>query len=182
MLHLVRGRPGSGKTTLVLRICEEFADRGIRIAGFVTEEIRRDGKRWGFRVRDLRGGEAVMARRDSESPLRVGRYGVDLRAFEEVALPAISEDRDADLLVIDEIGRMELLSRVFREALEKRLSRDVSLLATIPACRLSFVDSLLSREDVRVYTLSVSNREIVRGVIKEAILSELQRSDDILGP
>ncbi len=177
MIHLVRGRPGSGKTTLVLRLCEELADYGIRVMGFVTEEIREGGKRSGFQVRDLRGRKAVMATLGGGSPVKVGRYSVDLRAFEDVALPAISMHQDADLLVIDEIGKMELHSRAFLQALKNRLSKDVTVLATIPAYSLPFVDTLLSRPDVKVYDLTVTNRDEMREVVKRALLSELRRSD-----
>jgi len=175
MLHLVRGQPGCGKTTLVLRIARELADIGIRTAGFVTEEIREGGNRWGFLVRDLRGGSAVMARVGLPSPVRVGKYGVDLEAFEAVALRALAPGWEPDLFVVDEIGKMELASPSFVSALERILSGKTPLLATVPAYRLPFVDMLLSREDTQVYDLSPSQREALREVILEAILADLRR-------
>ncbi|MEJ5186873.1 MAG: NTPase [Candidatus Geothermincolales bacterium] len=182
MLHLVRGKPGSGKTTLVLQVCRDLADKGIRTAGFVTEEIRRGGKRWGFLVRDLRGGSAVMARRGMRSPVRVGSYGVDLEAFEEIALRSICPEQEPDLFVVDEIGKMELSSPSFVSALEKVISGRIPLLATVPAYGLPFVDLLLSREDARVYEISPSNREAMKEVVLEAVLFDLRRSDEALGP
>lgn len=111
---LITGRPGVGKTTLILRFVEELRQGGIPYAGFITLEVREGGKRRGFQIQDLRSGTRVLfAHVDFDSPHRVGKYGVDLDRFEEVALYALGH-REARVMVIDEIGRMELLSPGFR--------------------------------------------------------------------
>lgn len=86
---LVRGSPGSGKTTLAVKVAEDLAELGFKTAGFVTEEIREGKTRIGFRIRDLRGGEAVMAHVDFRTGPRVGKYTVDLEVLEKTALKAL---------------------------------------------------------------------------------------------
>lgn len=168
---LVRGSPGCGKTTLAVRVVEELAGRGFKAAGFVTEEIREGKTRRGFRIRDLDGGEAVMAHVDFRGGPRVGKYTIDLKALEEVALQAMDKARGgADLVVIDEIGKMEALSAAFRERVVELLDLPIPLLATVPAGDHPFILSLLERRDVSVYDIDRRNREEMKEVVEEDLL------------
>ena len=171
---LVTGRPGSGKTTLVVRLVEGLGADGFKAAGFVTEEIREGSLRKGFMVRDLRGSEAVLAHVDFRGEYRVGKYGVDVEAFEKVALQALRKARgEADLLVVDEIGRMELASASFRSTLLEFLDMHVPLVATVHAGRDAFSASLRERDDVVLYRVGPSNRdhlvEVIDGKIRAAL-------------
>lgn len=97
-----------GKTTLVRRVAERLREEGYRLAGFYCPEVRRGGRRVGFRIMSLDGRhEAWLARVDGCSGPRVGRYNT-CREAEEVASRAAEEASQADLVVIDEIGPMEL--------------------------------------------------------------------------
>src|SRR5438132_1541000 len=112
---LITGSPGAGKTTLTGRVVDTLRDRGEPLAGFMTFEIRRGGRRTGFTIRGVGGLERTLAVRGGDPP-RVGAYGVDLRAFEEVALLELENGLElGSTLVVDEIGKMELLSDAFRD-------------------------------------------------------------------
>ena len=108
---LLTGRPGVGKTTVVQAVARLFPGE---VGGFLTGEIRERGMRKGFSITSVEGANVVMAHVDFRSSVRVGKYGVDVPAFERIALPAL---RDAvqrkRIIVIDEIGKMELASRKF---------------------------------------------------------------------
>ena len=108
---LLTGVPGVGKTTLVRRVVDRL--EGLQLAGFTTEEICEGGRRLGFRIVPLAGGERTMAHVDFPGPERVGRYGVDVAAIEAVAATALAPHPTVDLYVVDEIGRMECLSERF---------------------------------------------------------------------
>ncbi|GGP20270.1 NTPase [Thermocladium modestius] len=103
---LLTGPPGAGKTTAVKRIVEILSSKGISVSGFYTEERRSGGKRVGFAIVDAAGrGERIMALIGEGSP-RVGRYRVDLDAI-SWGLESIAGM--SDVLVIDEVGPMEML-------------------------------------------------------------------------
>jgi nucleoside-triphosphatase len=164
---LITGRPGVGKTTLVQRVVSRL---GVRPRGFTTEEIRVGGVRKGFRIRIFGGKEGVLAHVGLASPYRVGRYGVDLRAFEEIALPELEEAlEEGAFLVIDEIGTMELFSRRFRDLVLRALDTPAPLLGVLKERGDGFLRSIREREDVRLFTLTTENREEV----EEAVLGEV---------
>jgi len=154
---LLTGRPGVGKTTLLMSVVERL--RGsLHLAGFTTAESRDpSGERTGFGILTIEGKQAELARAGLRSSTRVGRYGVNLEAFERLALPELAR-RSVDLILIDEIGKMECASHRFCRAVEDALDAEVSVLATLGISRLPFLESVRSRPDVELLTLTERNR------------------------
>ena len=118
---LLAGRPGCGKTTLIKQVVNKLP-RGA--GGFYTEEIRDGGTRAGFKIVTLDGEEAVFAHVDFKTPHHVGKYGLDLSALERIGVGAVRQAIQARrLVVIDEIGPMEIRSPIFREAVNEALQQ-----------------------------------------------------------
>ncbi len=154
---LLTGRPGVGKTTLVRRVLEELDD--VPATGFYTAEIRSGGRRVGFRIVTLNGQEANLAHVDIPSKHRVSRYGVDVAAFERVALPCLVPGPSPCLIVIDEIGKMECFSRAFQKAVVRALEADTPVLATIALRGDRFIEGLKAREDIELVQITPANRD-----------------------
>jgi nucleoside-triphosphatase len=154
---LLTGRPGCGKTTLIKRIVKQLARPA---GGFYTEEIRERGRRVGFRMITLDGQETVFAHVDFKKPERLGKYGLDLSALESVGVEAIREAvRARQLVVIDEIGPMEIRSTIFRDAVNEALDSELLVLATIFARPLPFTNAIKSRPNVTLIEVRSDNRE-----------------------
>ncbi len=156
---LLEGRPGVGKTTVARRVVGLLQGQGVPVTGFTTEEIRRGRRREGFAVETIEGQRETLAHLDLPGPPRVGRYGVDLAAFERVVLPVLEEVPKARVVVIDELGKMELASAPFRTAVGRLFREEVSLVATVHVFRDEFTDALKRRGDVEVMRISASNRD-----------------------
>ena len=156
---LIEARPGAGKTTAARRLVKILQERGIPVQGFTTEEIREGGRRVGFAVTALGGPTAVLAHVSLAGPPRVGRYGVDLKAFEQVALPALGDPRAGRVVVIDEVGKMELASAAFRGAVQRLLDTGCPLVATVHTHRHPFSDAL--KRQVQVVQLDAGNRDLL---------------------
>jgi len=107
---LLTGLPRAGKTTLIEKAVQNLKIRFI-IDGFITKEIRERGERTGFEISGIKGTRKILSHKDFQSPYRVGKYGVNLKNLEDI-IDKI-ESKNCDILVIDEIGKMELLSRKF---------------------------------------------------------------------
>ena len=154
---LLTGRPGCGKTTLIKRVVNSLPGRA---GGFYTAEIRDRGARAGFKIVTLDGEEAVFAHVDFKTPDRVGKYGLDLSALERIGVGAVRQAIQARrLVVIDEIGPMEIRSPIFREAVNEALDSELPLLAAIFARSLPFIDAIKSRPDVTLIEIRPENRE-----------------------
>jgi nucleoside-triphosphatase len=162
---LLEGRPGVGKTTAAWRLARLLTDAGVPVAGFVTQEIRKRGRRLGFRIESLRGGSGILAHVDLPGPPRVGKYGVDLEAFERIAIPALSET--GEITVIDELGKMELASESFREAVSALFDKPFPIVATVHAYRHPFTDALKDRADVETLPVNGQTRDGLPGCLAE---------------
>lgn len=154
---LVTGPPRSGKTTLTKAVVSLLRERGELLAGFTTGDIKRGGRRTGFTISGIGGLERRLAVRGGTGP-RVGSYSVDVAAFEEVALLEIENGLEIGAtLVVDEIGKMELLSERF-SALVPRIMGAERVLATAPAHSDPFSDALKARTDIYLVELPSSDR------------------------
>lgn len=171
---LIRGKPGSGKTTLITKIIESLKDKTA--GGFYTQEIREGKERVGFAVKTLvgttrfrDGEEGILSHVDFKSGLRVGKYKVDTRVIDKLIAGSIEKAvRDKDIVVIDEIGKMEMFSQNFKSVVKKALDSPKKVLATIPVYSNTFLDSLKARNDIEVFNLDVDNRDrLVKDILRE---------------
>ena len=145
---LLVGRPGAGKSTVAQRTADFLRGSGLRVGGFFTGELRERGRRVGFAVETFPGERATLAHVSFPGPPRVSKYGVDVEAFERVALPALAKAADADVVIIDELGKMELASKAFRDAVKGLFDGALPIVATVQSAREPFTDRLKRRADV----------------------------------
>ena len=145
---LLEGRPGIGKTTVARRLLKLLQEAGVPVGGFTTGELRTGARREGFVVEAASGARALLAHIDLPGPPRVGWYGVDLAAFERVALPALRTPRIGRVVVVDELDKIELASTASCEALMALLGRDVAVVATVHQSHHRFTDALKRRPEI----------------------------------
>ncbi|HVH15900.1 MAG TPA: NTPase [Candidatus Angelobacter sp.] len=131
---LLTGRPGVGKTTLVNRVYEHYSKNGFKIEGLTTREVREGGARTGFMITDLSSGqEGWLAKKDSGTGPRVGSYVVASYDLEKIGVTALERSMSgaADLVIVDEIGPMEMTSILFRNNISKILNGNKAVVATV---------------------------------------------------
>lgn len=165
---LLSGKPGTGKTSLI----KEAIDRvKIEAGGFYTQEIRSAGVRQGFKIITLDGKEAILAHINISSPYQVSKYNVDINSLNEVGISAIQQAlKQNDLIVIDEIGKMELLSLQFQEVVLQAIQSGKKVLGTVMFTSHPFADEVKRHPEVTTLVVSGTNRN---QVLKE-ILAWLQ--------
>ena len=163
-VYLLTGKPGTGKTSLIKEVAARTKGRA---GGFYTEEIRNQGVRKGFRLVTLDGEEAVLAHVDIRSPHRVGKYGVDIDSLERVGVPALCKAaQHSDLVVIDEIGKMELFSGSFRETVRQIIGGGKNVLGTIMLNPNPWVDYIKRQPRVNLITVT---RESYQQILKQLL-------------
>jgi nucleoside-triphosphatase len=153
---LLTGRPGVGKTTIIKEVVRQL---GGRAGGFYTAEIREGGRRQGFKIVTLDGEEGVLSHVSIKAAPRVSKYGVNLQDLEEIGVKALWQAlAEADYVVVDEIGKMELFSEEFRTAVTEAIQSDKVVLGTVMATRQPWVDALKALPQVSVVLVTQDNR------------------------
>jgi nucleoside-triphosphatase len=154
---LLTGPPGIGKTTVIRRVAEGLAGR--RLGGFYTDEIRVQGQRQGFRLLTFDGRETVIAHIRHPKTYQVGKYGVDVSAIDEIVGHALKLDEHIDVYFVDEIGKMECLSRLFVAAMGKVLHFNKPVVATIALRGTGFITQVKQLPEAQLWELNHKNRE-----------------------
>jgi len=175
--YALTGPPGCGKTTAILKIAKKLIEEGVRVEGIYTEEIREGGRRVGFAIKRIGGGEGILAHvRFSDGP-RLGRYVVNIRDLEEVGVSAILYGLEkGEVIVVDEVGPMELYSKRFREAVEKLLASDKHSVLTVHyRSRDPLVLKVKKMAAENLLVLNPSNRDKIPIMVVERILEALGR-------
>ena len=161
--YLLCGTPGVGKTTLIKQAIAKVEGRA---GGFYTQEIRSQGVRKGFEIVTLDGERAILAHVDIHSPYRVSKYGVDVSNLDRVGVSAIQKaTQDCDIVVIDEIGKMELFSLAFREKVLEALNSGKRVLGTIMLPSHPWADQIKKRPEVKVLQVTRTNHPQVLGEV-----------------
>jgi len=154
---LLTGPPGIGKTTVIQRF---LARTRVGAGGFYTQEIRRGGQRFGFSLNLLSGEQHILASVAIGGRWRVGKYGVDVRTFETAAVPAMEKAiADNRLVVVDEIGKMELFSESFHRAVQRALDSSAPVLGTILSRPHPFADEIRRRGNITIVEVTWKNRD-----------------------
>lgn len=149
------GAPSSGKTTVIKKV---IALLEVPAVGFYTVEERINGRRTGFLMKSLDGGEGYLAHENLNSRCKVRRYGVSLENIASIAVPSILPVPGA-VIILDEIGRMECFSAGFRDAALRALDSDCVVVGTITLGGDRFIGEIKGRTDVELTGVTPENRD-----------------------
>lgn len=160
----ITGLPGAGKTYALLRIIEMLKSEELTIGGMIDEPIMDGHHRVGFTVKNIVTGETeTFAHVDYESKIMVGKIGIDVPKFDSVAIEAIkSACENCDIIVIDEVGKMEVESPAFVEAVREALDCDKPMILTLhKKSRNPLLQDIRRRDDVRILEVTPTNRNLL---------------------
>ena len=163
---LITGPPGCGKSTLISKLIGYYNnEKNYTIYGFLTPEIRERGDRIGFNIVDIYSGKISQLARvgDFKTKYKLGKYNVFIQEFDKYIEDNLSlEGKTIDLIVIDEIGKMELFSKKFQNFIKNIFSLKISILATI-GLKLShpLKTYLLNLPSVLLLNLNKRNSQLI---------------------
>ncbi|MEE4311669.1 MAG: NTPase [candidate division KSB1 bacterium] len=173
MKILITGKPGIGKTTFIREI---ISATQAEWSGFYTQHILEDKKRIGFRIITMEGDTGILAHVKYPGKKSVGKYKVNINDLEKVAVRSVENAiMDKRPVVIDEIGKMEILSDSFRRIVQIVLNSNLPLIGSIALANEVFFNNIRKREDVMVVELTDDNRRILRTMILD-----MMKKDGIL--
>ncbi|UCH82011.1 MAG: hypothetical protein JSW20_05130 [Nitrospiraceae bacterium] len=164
------GAPSCGKTTVIRKVISGLA---LPAKGFFTEEEISGDRRVGFMMNTLDGRKAYLAHQDITSDFCIRRYGVSIHNIDTVAVPSILPVANA-IIILDEIGKMECFSDLFKEAALKALDSHNIVIGTITLGGDEFIQSIKDRADIDISEVTLGNRDSLPDIIlaKVTVLTE----------
>ncbi|MDZ7292512.1 MAG: NTPase [candidate division KSB1 bacterium] len=165
---LLTGRPGIGKTTIIVALAKKL---GNRAGGFFTREIREGGERIGFAIETIDGKRGTLARVNLPRGPKIGRYTVLLHDLEALAIPALRLAAvNGKIVLLDEIGRMELCSSAFVSTVTELLAGPAAMVATIALHGDARIEKYKSFPGVRIITVTEKNRDQLPDNLMEQLI------------
>jgi nucleoside-triphosphatase len=171
-LFFITGPPGIGKTTIILKTVESFKNTGFKVGGMLSREVRENGTRVGFELIDLDTGQkGWLAHVNQPKGPQISKYRVNLRDLDNIGAGSIRKAvTDAQIVVVDEIGPMELLSLAFKEAVVQAINSHKPLLGVIhQRARDPLIDALRKRDDAEIVEVTYGNRTILHNLLIQMI-------------
>jgi len=165
---LLTGVPGVGKTTVLLRTVDVLKTKGYSVGGMISREVRSDGARVGFEILDLSSGKrGWLARANQESGPRVGKYRVHLSDLETTGANAVvAAAENCDVVVIDEIGPMEMFSERFKLAVKLAVDSGKLVVGVIHwKTRSWLTEEIRKREDTELFEVIPVNRDKLHEIV-----------------
>lgn len=153
---LVTGPPRSGKSTLIEKVVQGISRPAT---GFFTQELREKGRRVGFSITTLEGKTGVLAHQSIRSTFRVGKYRVNLEDLDQIAVPSMLPSTPDQIVVVDEIGKMECFSRLFKETLLEILSSTNLVIGSVAIKGDRFIQSIKKRDDISLVSITEKTRD-----------------------
>lgn len=172
------GQPGIGKTSVLLRSVNGLKNRGYEIGGMISRDVREGGVRVGFEIMDFSTGQrGWLAHINQPTGPKISKYRVNLTDLDAIGVSSILDAvRNADVIIVDEIGPMELFSSAFRDAVVEAVESNKPVLGTIHfGLRNPLVNSIRKREDAEIFEVTYENRETLHNLIIDKVVQSLQK-------
>ena len=177
-LVFVTGHPGVGKTSVLFRAVDALKGEGYKVGGMISREIRERGVRVGFEIVDLHTGQrGWLAHITQPTGPQISKYRVNLSDLNVIgASSIINATRDADIIVVDEIGPMELFSPEFKKAVDQAIRSSKPVAGTIhSSARDPLINTIKAREDAEILEVTYENREDLHNVIIDKVVQSLEK-------
>ena len=178
MIILITGKPNTGKSTAIHKIVDMLGRK--RCSGLLAEEILVNNERVGFSTYGIQSKDKItLAHVDIDKKYAVEIFGVDLKALESLSekeLDIALRDDKIKFIIVDEIGRMQVMSEKFRNLLDKIADSNKILIASI--CfedEVEYIRDFKNRDDVELIILNEENRN----EIPLKVIEEVNKDDDL---
>ncbi|MEM0158679.1 MAG: NTPase [Thermoplasmataceae archaeon] len=160
----ITGPVGSIKAEALRKIIDMLEKDGAVVQGVIVSEITQGTKLTGYSILDLATKKRVtFAQSGIVSRVKIDKIGVDTRLLEEILIPSLQKARsNADYIVIDEVGKLENLTKNVQKEIEDTLKSEKPLIVTLhKKSRNPVLQEIRSLEGIRVFDITPINRNIL---------------------
>lgn len=173
---MLTGPRGAGKTTAAQTTLEML--EADDLAGYFTEPMGDPVDPKGHLMHPMGYPARTIAHVNSAKGPRVGRFRVNVEAFERDGVAAL---RDAaagtNIIIMDEIGRFEEHAPNFVAAIHACLDAPAPVLGVLSAHGGSVVEAIAARPDVRLVPVEEASRDLLPAALSSALILETDWRD-----
>jgi len=176
-LFFITGRPGIGKTTVLLNAANELKNKGYSVGGMLSREVRQEGTRVGFEIVDFTTGRrGWLAHVNQPAGPQVSKYRINLHDLDQIGVNAIRDAvKDAEVVIVDEIGPMELFSSAFKQVINDAVESQKLVLGVIHhSTRDPIINSLKNRNDAEIVEATMENRQRLHNLLIQKAIQFLK--------
>jgi nucleoside-triphosphatase len=156
---------------------ESLKAKGYSVGGMVSREARSGEVRVGFGIWDLTSNaRGWLAHVNQPSGPQVGKYRVNLDDLNGIGVKAIVQAVDeCDVIVIDEVGPMELFSEKFKEAVRRAVESGKVVVGVVHwKVRDRLIEEVKAREDTEILEVTSENRNKLHETIIEKVVKFME--------
>lgn len=167
-LFFITGRPGVGKTTVLLNAANGLKTKGYSVGGMLSREVRQEGTRIGFEIIDFATGQrGWLAHVYQPIGPQVSKYRVNLHDLDQIGVNAIQKAvKDAEVVIVDEVGPMELFSSAFKQVIKNALDSQKLVLGVIHhSARDPIINLIKKRNDAEIAEVTMQNRQRLHNIL-----------------
>ncbi len=152
-VFIITGSMGEGKTTQIEKIVEALRNNNISTGGILSPRIIENGTTTGYDIVDIATNErtAFLRKTADEKSAKIGRYSILSEGIEKGHKALISSVRNTQVIVIDEVGRLELDNKGWAESINYLLKDSHCNL--ILSVRDRFIDEVIDKWAIKDYTV-----------------------------
>ena len=166
---VLTGAPGVGKTTAVIRVASALKEKGVKVGGIVSRELRTNNMRIGFEFIDLTTNDRKGLASISGNGPKVGKYFVNVAGCRFAAERLMDAVRNSDVIICDEIGPMELKSREFKDSVKSLVDVDKKVIVVVhQKLRHPLIDEFRNKSSLLI-NLDSENREKVNVILLDKL-------------
>ena len=166
---VLTGAPGVGKTTAVIRVARALKERGVKVGGIVSRELKTNNMRIGFEFIDLTTNDRKGLASISGNGPKVGKYFVNVAGCRFAAERLMDAVRNSDVIICDEIGPMELKSREFKDSVKSLVDVDKKVIVVVhQKLQHPLIDEFRNKSSLLI-NLDSENREKVNVILLDKL-------------
>jgi len=147
----------------------------------LSNEVREEGTRIGFEVVDFTTGQrGWLAHVNQPTGPQVSKYRVNLYDLDQIGVKAIQNALENDeVVIVDEIGPMELFSSAFRQVIRDALDSQKLVLGVIHhSARDPIINAIKSRNDTEIVEVTMENRTQLHNLLIQKAIQFLEEREE----
>ncbi len=155
---IISGDKGTGKTTTLDNIAKELISKGTDASGFTAPAIITNGNRDSYNIKNIKTGTTIMLCTSREIP---GYQKIKSFWFNPEAIKYGSNillNSTNNIIIIDEIGPMELQKQVWHSAFAELLQK--KYIQLIISVRTSLISTIISNYSIKNYSVFTAGDRI----------------------